>query len=181
MHALYHTFHCPSRKVAACKEKALSFARDSRIRVTPFAKKLLLSNMNVVLSDKCDIIAQVGREWTVQAFGKTYSVVITSFPNDVKCTCNRFYDEGVPCEHILKVLRQPGFGADRLSMIDGIYSKDNFLAAFQDASVFFPDGIQTYSLNTNVTSQDVHQGPGAPQTAVCVNWRKCVTKYTRFA
>ena len=91
-----------------------------------------------------------------------YTVDISDEAN-VKCTCSRYFDEGVPCQHIISVYRRINKLDQIPDMIDRLYDRERLSLAFPAEVPFMPVDREEYSLNPRVTLQEVRQKRGAPQ------------------
>jgi len=93
-------------------------------------------------------------------FGFKYTVGIyydlgTAFWK-MECSCGRFFDEGIACQHILKVPdftrgSRPESGTITLSsLIDPLYLRSRFIKTFSEKLVFILKGYDLYIPNENV-------------------------------
>jgi len=88
----------------------------------------------------CSIKDHAGRISIVSEFGSEFTVTVSG-QDDVKCSCGRYFDEGIPCQHIICVVGN-SFPCD--SLISPLYKKSKFIAAFSpEKATFYPSEIQS--------------------------------------
>ena len=79
------------------------------------------------------------------------------------CSCHRYFDEGVPCPHMLSVMFLRGHSVAATSLISPIYTRERFSQAFPVQILFYPASREDYLKNPNVVPQDVEKHPGQNQ------------------
>ncbi len=167
LHVLHQAFCYTEQKLANSCHEALYMAQDHENRLTPYARTLFASNYTA--SDLSEITAQFGTLWAVKELGKTFNVELTFDPDGrlcgITCNCHRFFDELIPCQHIIRVFRKidPDSVWRLQSFVGHIYDAERFIAAFSKQDVFFPNDISTFSLNLNVTLPPLNVKPGPVQ------------------
>ena len=158
---LLNAFKYTTEKVSECRTRALSYRENPTHRITPFAQDIYCSNK--ILSRDCILQDGVGEKWRVMEKSNLFEVDASNM-DSVTCTCHRFFDEGIPCQHIILVLRHLRKENLAPSLIDHIYDKSLFELAFPDDLPFSPDDMDRYSRNLSVISVKLTRRRGAPQT-----------------
>ena len=96
-------------------------------------------------------------------FGHSYDVTLSS-SGAVSCSCLRYNDEEIPCQHIVRVLSDKGETLSLRALIGDIYLKENYLLAFPDKPVFVPKDCACYSSNPLVVIPPSTRKIGATRT-----------------
>ena len=135
---LLNAFKYTTEKVSECRTRALSYRENPTHRITPFAQDIYCSNK--ILSKDCILQDGVGEKWRVMEKSNLFEVDASNM-DSVTCTCHRFFDEGIPCQHIILVLRHLRKENLAPSLIDHIYDKSLFELAFPDDLPFSPDDM----------------------------------------
>ena len=79
------------------------------------------------------------------------------------CSCHRFFDEGIPCQHLIKVIDFAQMGLRPSSLISQLYAVSRFTRAFPDELPFFPRDGDFFSANISVILPSFSPKRGAPQ------------------
>ena len=98
---LLNNFKYTTEKVAAFRNRALSPDKIPYLWFTPFAETIYRSNLK--LMKKEHIVSNVGEKWNVEEHDILFEVDTIDMSN-ITCSCRRFFDEEVPCQHILSVM-----------------------------------------------------------------------------
>jgi len=157
---LLNCFKYTAFKIATYRNHALSFASKPQPWYTPFAETIYRSNLK--LMKQCKITFSVGEQWHVQEHRKTF-IVDTSDPSHMTCSCRRFWDEEIPCQHILSVLYSKNMVNQSINLISSIYSKTRFMLAFPDKLPFYPNEYESYFRDFTVKSPNIAQKRGRLQ------------------
>jgi len=94
---------------------------------------------------------------------KIFTVTISQ-DGVVACSCLRFYDELIPCQHILRVLASIVLPIPVQSLIGNIYSVGRFIQAFPNETPFFPEDSSSYESNPSVIPQKLDARSGASRS-----------------
>jgi len=128
LNVLINAFRYTVEKVQKMCVIARRYEKDVQVSsaITTLAENVLHSNW--MFAQGCEIIhpLSVPPKWTVKELGSVYVVIIGESGN-VSCSCLRFYDEGIPCQHILHVLVYTSFRFNDRSLISSIYRRKIFL------------------------------------------------------
>ena len=153
-------FKYTTRKVSALCSRAEQYRRTAAPGdLTEYAIRLVLSNREYV--KYCHITQHQGDMWQVTEFGKVFNVCTRK--NEVSCSCLRYFDEEIPCQHILCIASLEGHRFSAFDLVGDIYSKQNFIQAFPQGLLFYPNDCEFHNADLNVIAQNVVQGRGAYQ------------------
>ena len=161
---LIHTFRYTCTKIEELKEHAEEIRRNNLLEeLAERADKIYKENLT--LKEKCTGRALTKKKWIVNEEGATYTVVIRTM-NNVSCDCHRYYDELIPCQHILFVYDRVCLCYDTKKLIPKFYRKSQFVKAFpaDDSHFYYPDDACCYSCNPDVIHVVKDVKPGAPET-----------------
>ena len=125
---------------------------------TDDALKVYRSNMAMALN--CTIEEHTSTDYIVKEFNFRFIVNIC----EMKCSCLRFFDEGIACQHILKVIDFTRMSNSLGSLILPLFLRSRFIAAFPDKLVFTPKDHTSYVSNKNVVPNCRKAKVGAPRT-----------------
>ena len=156
LHVLHKAFLYASKKLRRCQKDAEKMRADRRSTITTHAADKLKTNKLIAM--KTVIVDSSENEWTVQELSKTYTVT-RSGDMLFSCTCLRYFDEGIPCQHILKVAESLKLASSE-AMVSRLFSKDVFIRTFLNCQAYYPPGIESYSRNLNVDVIIESFGPG---------------------
>ena len=115
-------------------QKACEYLRNTQMTVTKFAENFFLTNYD--FSKKLTDMKEEGKTIrqepivSVSERGVCYTVIVSPDANTAHCSCYRFFDEGIPCQHMLAAysfVKEPTPCAD---LMDRMYLKSNFAKAF---------------------------------------------------
>ena len=125
--------------------------RDPTWPFTQYAQTVYDSNR--WMANNCKVVSSSSTEWKVQEFNHNFSVKLSS-SGELSCSCLRYDDEEIPCQHILKVLSDTGRTVDLRKLIGPIHLWENYLHAFPEKPVFVPKDCALYLSNPLVVTPE---------------------------
>ena len=162
LHVLLHTFRYTTRKFNEYRNHASLYKSrwQNDTAFTDYALRLFASNDS--MASNCRILMQSDSEWQVEDSRRTFNVYLSS-SGEYSCSCLRYFDEDMPCQHILKVLDHTGRLDTLPQLIGKIYLKDNFKQAFLQTGLFWPKDSDLYLPNPRVVPSCQSPQRGAPR------------------
>ena len=105
---LISAFRYTSMKISTFRRDATLYRESGNRGITKFARKVFLSNFKFAL--RCSVDQYSSREWRVREFNAMFTVKVST-QGTMTCSCHRFFDEGIPCQHLMKAIdfAQMGF------------------------------------------------------------------------
>jgi len=123
MIVLWDAFNYTAKKVSQFRADAAKYKVMGEY-FTDEAIKVYRSNMAMALN--CSVRQDSSTQFTVMEFGLKFIVDIS----EMSCSCLRFYDEGIACQHILKVIDYTRKDILLTSLIDSLYLQSKFNRSF---------------------------------------------------
>ena len=143
---LMKSFQGTSKKVKLIHEHAVHLQSQMPNPHFDFITEYATRVINEKLEKSCKENISVARvdknKWIIGETGKEYTVILHG--RESSCTCQRYFEEGIPCIHMLLVLKKKYKIARELSLsiigeyIDPIYTGSQLLKAFPPIDFFIP-------------------------------------------
>jgi len=147
MLVLFEALCYTAAKVSKLRRIAAGYRKSGGNYFTDHAVRVYRSNMAMARS--CSVEQYSTTSYMVTEFGKQFHVDIYD-ENNMTCSCHRFFDEEIACQHILKVIDKFRMKFLLTSLIRPIYDQSSFIEAFPDKLGFFPKDHNSYEQNLNV-------------------------------
>ena len=157
---LINALRYTSLKVSAYRQAARKYQESGTNGFTNFG--MIIFNSNFKFAMTCVVEERSSTEWRVREFNMIF-IVKQSHQGAMSCSCHRFFDEGIPCQHIIKVFDFAGIPIRPVSLISPIYAINRFVQAFPDKLSFSPKESDFFLSNPCVSLPCYVTKIGAPQ------------------
>ena len=98
---------------------------------------------NMTMAMNCSVEINSSNCYSVSEFGKIFKVQISE-EGEFSCSCHRFFDEEIACQHILKVIDHTRKNVRLSALIGPIYDQSRFIRAFPDELPFIPKKLSFF-------------------------------------
>ena len=159
LNAIHYTYQKLDQSASSARIYDRTMDKNS---ATPFAGDIFASNAR--FSRNVTVQLRVSEDFIVVYEQKRLYEVTISPRDKLDCSCHRFFDEGIPCPHMIAAFQaMPNLPACT-TLIDPIYSVATFIDAFTKSPYgpAYPLTEEGYEINPNVIIEAIPRKRGAP-------------------